>query len=389
MMISFPISPLKTQIASALLKDLQIDNNSPREILVAKIASTALFHHFYTIYVNSCSDFLLEHPATLLSDDKDVKDSFEEDQDDNVPSGIDPEAAAATISQQILQFIAQLLEPDVKASHLESIYSSFNEEEMSNEMEILSLLDPSGKLQKEVLFNIKSWVSRHVWDPIIACFRNISGIFSVIKVSMSIADRKFTSVAELSSDSLLSDFGSYSKKFSSMVDCSHCNRTSPPMLLQIFQLLNNADDLLSILNKYSTLTLEELSSKLYGNFAASYTVHCSVTQFFISMLDDPKSLWNSVLKPVFDEGAIDMRQLLRNLHDWMEENCHFSQRVSAYVKSINQLKSAIKAIDELLVSDGDQSALDNIISKCNFQKGILLFNLGNHYCQTAASYRRR
>ncbi|KAL0234931.1 hypothetical protein GEMRC1_001513 [Eukaryota sp. GEM-RC1] len=190
---------------------------------------------------------------------------------------------------------------------------------------------------------------------------------------MSIVDRKIPSVAELSSESLLSDFGSYSKKFSSMVDCSHCNRTSPPLYLQIFQLLNNADDLLSILNKYYTLTLEELSSKLYGNFAASFVLSSSVAQFFISMLDDPKSLWNSVLKPIFDDGAI--RQLLRNLHDWMEENCHSPQRVSAYVKSINQLKSAIKAIDQLLVSDGDQSALINIISKCNFQEGILLFNL--------------
>ncbi|KAL0236164.1 hypothetical protein GEMRC1_002746 [Eukaryota sp. GEM-RC1] len=367
-----PISTVITQIVSAFLEGVQFDNKFPPETLVAKISSTALFRHFYTSYVNSSSNVMIELPAILLSDDEEG-DIVEEDQEGDVPSGIDLVTVAATISQQILQFITQLLEPDVKASHLESVYSDFNEEEMFNEIEILSLLNPSGKLHEEDLFNIKSWVNRHVWDPIIACFQKASGLLSSIKISL--ADKKFNSIQELSSDSLLSDFGSYSKNFSSLIDCSHCNRTSPPLFLQIFQLLNNVDELLSILNKYSTLTPEELSSKLYGNFAASYTVNSSVAQFFISMLDDPKSLWNSVLKPVFHGGDVYMRQLIRNLHVWMEENCHSPQRVAADCKSINQLKSAIKAINELLGSDGDQSALINIISKCNFQEGTLLFNL--------------
>ncbi|KAL0236254.1 hypothetical protein GEMRC1_002836 [Eukaryota sp. GEM-RC1] len=382
---------LSHQLCTQLIDVLPFDEKFRPETVVAKISSTALFRHFYTSYVNNVppsdheqvvvdgneegENVPEEEPEEDDIVEEDHEASSEEDQDDNVPAGLDPVSAATTISQQILQFIFQLLEPDVKASHLESIYSSFNEEEMSNEMEIISLIDSSGKLQKDVLFNIKSWVNRHVWDPIIACFQNVSGLFSSIKVSASNSDKEIPSVEELSSESLLSDFGSYSKKFSSMVDCSHCNRTSPPLYLQIFQLLNNADDLLSILNKYSTLTPEELSSKLYGNFAASYTVNSSVAQFFISMLDDPKSLWNSVLKPVFDAVHfddeivnVDILQLLDTLHTWMNENCHSPQRVAADCKSINQLKSAIKAIDELLGSDGDQSALINIISKCNFQK---------------------
>ncbi|KAL0235062.1 hypothetical protein GEMRC1_001644 [Eukaryota sp. GEM-RC1] len=348
--LSDPISSSVIHISSSVFDVVQnLDKCFPENLSsVSKVTSTALFRYFLVNYINSGRDRI---------GDRDL------DKDNRGPCGLDPVAAVTTISQQILEFITQLLEPDVKASHLESIYSGFNEEEMSNEMEILSHLDPSGKLQKKFFL-----ISNHG-----SIVTNVSGIFSSIKVSTSIVDRRINSGEELSSDSLLSDFGSYSKKFSSMIDCSHCNRTSPPLYFQIFQLLNNADDLLSILNKYSTLTFEELSSKLYGNFAASYTVNSSIAQFFISMLDDPKSLWNFVLKPIFDDGV--MRQLLRNLHDWMKDNCHSPQRVAADVKSINQLKSAIKAIDELLVSDGDQSALINIISKCNFQEGILLFNL--------------
>ncbi|KAL0229614.1 hypothetical protein GEMRC1_013147 [Eukaryota sp. GEM-RC1] len=293
-----------------------------------------------------------------------------------VPTGFDCVAAASEISTQIQKFMNQLLDPNVKASHLESVYIFFNEDEITKEMKILSLLDPSGKLQQDVLFNIS--IFNH--GPIVT-----SGIPSFLVLGTFLeylAQSKITNVTKLSSKSPLSDFGSYSKKFSSLIDCSHCNRTSPPLYLQIFQLFENADDLILILNKHSVLTSEELSSKLYGNFAASYTVTSSMAQFFISMLEDPTSLWNVVLKPMIDDmkaGSVhpdvNIRDLLKDLHTWMTNNCHSPQRVAADCKSINQLKNSIKAIDELLVSDGDQSALINVISKSNFQGGALVFNL--------------
>ncbi|KAL0235036.1 hypothetical protein GEMRC1_001618 [Eukaryota sp. GEM-RC1] len=119
-----PISTVITQIVSAFLNDVKFDDNFLLQLLLQR----SLLRLYSVISI-------LAMLLPVQTDDEVVKESFEEDQDGNVPAGSILAAAAATISQQILQFIAQLLEPDVKASHLESIYSSFKEEEMSNEME--------------------------------------------------------------------------------------------------------------------------------------------------------------------------------------------------------------------------------------------------------------
>ncbi|KAL0249177.1 hypothetical protein GEMRC1_004410 [Eukaryota sp. GEM-RC1] len=329
------------------------------DTLVTKVSSTFLFRHFFVHCVNDDSQLVVGHVG-------------QGNVELSSPT-IDPVAVGSAISQQLLNFIAQLLQPDVKASHLEAMYKEFTEEEICRELEILSLLDPSGKLREDIIFNIKSWVNRHVLDSLIDCLQNTSDVLN----SIGLTGGRITSVDELSSESLLSDFGFYSKKFSSLVDCSHCNQTSPPLYVQIFQLFNNAGDLFSILSKHSALPHDVISSKLRGNIDTSFPVTSSLAQFFINLLNDPRSLWNSVVKSTFDDGTINICNLFKNVHEWMEENCHSHQRVEYLCRSIDQLKTEIRTIDEMLVSVDHRCTSTNAVAKRNFQDGILIFNLEN------------